>query len=1095
MFMKSSRVLATLLTFVAMLAICCTIAIAQTESARISGVVTDLSGAVVVDAEVMLTNVEQGTTTTAVTNHSGVYVLPSVRPGQYRMGARKTGFKTIDVLGVVVNVQDRLEENFRLEPGSKDESITVTADAPLMNTEDGAVSTVVDRNFAENLPLNGRSFQSLILLAPGVVATPVGATDAGQFSVNGQRATANYWTIDGVSANVAASPSGTGGQQEGGAIGTANVFGGTSGLVSVDAMQEFRIQTSSVAAEYGRTPGAQISIATRSGTNRFHGLLFEYLRNDLFNANDWFNGINYRNTTPLPKAKERQNDFGGTFSGPILPNRTFFFFSYEGLRLRLPMTALTDVPCDSSCTSFGNARTAAVSAMQPYLSAYPLPNGPEEFDPATGTPTGLAHFNSSYSDPGTADAYSIRVDHKLSDRFSLFGHYSNSPSQLQNRGDFGFGALSAVVNTKNSAQQATIGLTSSLSHRLLDEFRFNYSKTDASSLVVSDNFGGATPLTSVPFPASFNVGNSLLIVGVGRTSVTLGSRGSSSQHQINVVNTVSWQKGSHNFKFGVDFRRLTPEDKPISYDELVTFANTIDAESGTIFFVSKFASIPASLLFRNLSLFAQDTWHVTAPLTITYGVRWDTDFVPRTLSGGQIPAASGDLNFNDLSEFSIAPVGTSPYKTSFRNFAPRVGAAYQLSARQNWNLVARGGFGLFYDLTTAEAGFLRGQGGYPFQNFGFLFRPPDKFPLDPSSVAAAPPTILPPSPSTPGPAAVYDPNFKTPYTLQWNLSLEQALGGEQSLTVSYVGAIGRRLVQTASLTAPNPSFTTLDVFTNGATSDYHSLQLQFRRRLQHGLQLVTSYTWSHAIDSGSTGNIGVGSNAAADFTNSANRASSDFDVRHSFSAGITYNVPGVNANRVARQLTRGWSLDNIFQARTAQPVQLTDGNLSHLSNGFTPDIWPDVVPGVPFYLYGPQYPGGKAFNNTIVKGACPDGSDRVGAWCSPPLDANGNPLRQGTAGRNALRGFGIYQWDLAIHREFSIREAAKIQFRAEMFNVLNHPSFGPPFGNVGFTPLFGLSRETYAQSLSGGSSGSGGLDSLYQSGGPRSMQFALRVSF
>src|SRR5258708_5497915 len=258
----------------------------------------------------------------------------------------------------------------------------------MVNTESAAVSTVVDRQFAENIPLNGRSFQTLIQLTPGVVLTANNGFDTGQFSVNGQRASSNYWMVDGVSANIGMAASPVSGNGLGGALGSSSVLGGTNSLVSVDAMQEFRIQTSTFAPEFGRTPGGQISIVTRSGTNQFHGTAFDYLRNDVFDANKWFNGVNILNPTPLPKAKERQNDFGGTLGGPILKNKTFFFFSYEGLRLRLPQTALTFVP-DASFTPGGttNSRQNAIPALQPYLNAFPLPNAtsPEIFVPCYPT--------------------------------------------------------------------------------------------------------------------------------------------------------------------------------------------------------------------------------------------------------------------------------------------------------------------------------------------------------------------------------------------------------------------------------------------------------------------------------------------------------------------------------------------------------------------------------------------------------------------------------------------------------------------------------------------------------------------------------------
>src|SRR6266702_539462 len=337
--------------------------LAQSELAGVYGRVTDQSGAVIVDAEVEIKNVETNQSIIVKTNQDGLYTIPSLHPGHYLISARKPGFKTVTVTELELNIQDNVVRNFALQVGSIAETVTITADDLHINTTDAAVSTVVDRQFAENLPMNGRSFQSLIDLTPGVVLTVNSVQDSGQFSVNGQRAVSNYWMLDGVSANIGLSSAGTPGNGLSGALGSFSVLGGTNSLVSVDALQEFRIQTSTYAPEFGRTPGGQISIVTRSGTNKFHGTAFDYLRNDLFDANDWF-----ANSAGLPKPKERQNDFGGTFSGPILKDRTFFFFSYEGLRLRLPQVALTTVP-DLL------ARQSAIPAVQPFLNAFPIPNG------------------------------------------------------------------------------------------------------------------------------------------------------------------------------------------------------------------------------------------------------------------------------------------------------------------------------------------------------------------------------------------------------------------------------------------------------------------------------------------------------------------------------------------------------------------------------------------------------------------------------------------------------------------------------------------------------------------------------------------------
>src|SRR5258708_1048408 len=288
--------------------------------------------------------------------------------------------------------------------------------------------------------MNGRSFQTLIQLTPGVVLTASNAYDSGQFSVNGQRADSNYWRVDGIRANIGVGVGGQGLLASGaaGALGSFSAQGGTNSLVSVDAMQEFRIQTSTYAPEFGRVPGGQISIVTRSGTNQFHGVAFDYFRNDVLDANDWF-----ANGKGLPRPEERQNDFGGTFSGPILKDRTFFFFSYEGLRLRLPQTKLSTVP------DVG-ARQTAVAGMQPILNAFPLPNGTD--NPVTG----IAQFNASYSDPASLDAYSLRLDHRISKKLSIFGRYNYSPSNLAQRG-IGGTALSIVRPTDITVQTATAG--------------------------------------------------------------------------------------------------------------------------------------------------------------------------------------------------------------------------------------------------------------------------------------------------------------------------------------------------------------------------------------------------------------------------------------------------------------------------------------------------------------------------------------------------------------------------------------------------------------------------------------------------------------
>jgi outer membrane receptor protein involved in Fe transport len=1034
---------------------------AQMETATLSGAITDPNGRVVPDAEVTATRIETGTVATTKTNGAGIYVFTSLMPGHYHLLIHGLGFKEVVIKELELHVQDKLEQNFALEIGSVSESVTVTANSSDINTTDAAVSTVVDRNFAENLPLNGRSFQTLIQLTPGVVLTVSTAADAGQFSVNGQRPSSNYWMVDGVSANIGVNPNFPPGNGFGGTLGSFSVLGGTNSLVSVDALQEFRIQTSTYAPEFGRTPGGQISILTRSGTNQFHGTAFDYFRNDVLDANDWF-----ADSAGLPKPEERQNDFGGTFGGPILKDRMFFFFSYEGLRLRLPQTALTTVPDVA-------ARQSAMPALQPYLKAFPLPNGPDLGD-------GIAQLNASYSNRASLDAYSLRIDRRLTSSLTLFGRYNYSPSSLVSRGGAG-AALSTLSPTHITTQTATAGITWVKSAAVNNDLRFNYSRTSAYSYSYLDDFGGATPLASLSFPGPFTAQNANLfyeIFPLKNGFLDVGRNVQNLQQQLNIVDNLSVQKGPHSLKFGVDFRRLSPKSVPFAYRQLALFLDIPSAESGTLLENAVESSANATLLFRNLGIFAQDTWRITPRLTVTYGLRWDVDFVPSSINGPSLPAVTG-FSTNDLSHLALAPAGTAPFKTTYGNLAPRVGVAYQLSQNQDWETVVRGGFGVFYDLDSSEVGTLLGS-FYPFGAFQSAIG--GTFPLSPT--AAAPPPITVAGLST-GTLSALDPNLKLPYTLEWNTAIEQALKRQGSISASYIGARGRRLLQSAFVIQPNANFGAADLVSNTATSDYDALQLQFQERLSHGLQALASYTWAHSIDTASAGSFANDANTFVPGINpNANRGPSDFDIRNAFSAGVTYDVPAPRTNALAKAILHGWSLQNVIQVRSAPPVNVFYSAIAVLLNANVA-VRPDVVAGVPFYLNGSQFPGGKALNPA--------------AFAPPPVDANGNPLRQGALGRNALRGFGATQWDFAIHRDFPIHDSLTLQFRAEMFNVLNHPNFGQPIGDLGsplaLNPQFGQSIQMLGQSLGGNNVGGGSFDPLYQIGGPRSIQLALKLTF
>jgi hypothetical protein len=1031
---------------------------AQSTNAFLAGRVTDPSQAAVAEAKVSAINTATNFHYDTATNGAGEYTLANLSPGTYQIEIEKPGFKKLVRPDVILHVQDVLAMDFELSVGGSRETVTVQGGAPLVNTESATVSTVVDHTFVQDMPLNGRSFQTLFLLTPGSVVTTTAYDDQGQFSVNGQRADANYFSVDGVSANFGVTGFFPLLQAAGGALPALSASGGTNSLVSVDAVQEFRVQTSSFAAEFGRTPGGQVSILTRSGTNAFHGTLFEYLRNDVLDANDWFSNFNH-----LAKPEERQNDFGGVFGGPIWKDCTFFFFSYEGLRLRQPSTQETVVPDLAS-------RQEAPASMQPFLNAYSLPNGAE-------VAPGLAQFNASFSDPSSLDAYSIRIDHIINSKLTLFGRYNYSPSSLESRGPLPapYTVLSTVQSEDSSVQTLTLGLNQLLTTGMSNEVRTNYSNQRLGTNFSLDSFGGAVPLPdSALFPSGNSSTNALFevfILGAGEFSQ--GKQAIDEQRQINIIDNFSWSKGSHQLKFGVDYRWLSPFSSPYSYSQFAEFSGVTSSPGGALSGSALFADVAATkstaLLVHNYSFYGQDTWKITPRFTLTYGLRWDINPPLRGKNLANQPFTVTGLS--DPATLALAPRGTPLYDTTSGNVAPRVGVAYQL--RQT--TVLRGAFGIFYDLGYGSLG------GVSFYFPSVIERiiapssscpsgPPGIcFPLSPTEAVAPQLTTSPPV----GTIVVADPHLQLPRTYEWNVALEQSLGRSQSLSTTYIGALGRDLLRVTNIYNPNPDFRQVNLTDNSATSDYQALQIKFQRRLARGLQALASYTFSHSIDNASTDAFANYLGTPSFIANpNIDRGNSDFDIRHSFTAGVTYSLPSPQWNKFASATLGGWSVDSFILARSAPPVDIT-GAPFFGPGGTALYPRPNVVPGVPLVLYGSLYPGGKIFNSA--------------AFTEP------NPGTQGDFGRNVLRGFGATQADVALQRQFHLTERLNLRFRSEFFNIFNHPNFGPPNNSL-TSSLFGYSTATLASSLGSGGA-NGGFSPLYQIGGPRSIQLALKLQF
>jgi hypothetical protein len=1028
---------------------------AQSDTAILFGRVLDPSGVNIQNAQLELVDVDHERSVTTRTDSAGFYTFATVKPGHYRIQVSAAGFRTVNLTSLTVNIQDNLEENFKLAVGSVAESVTVEAKGSTVDVS-SSVSTIVDQQFVKELPLNGRSFQTLFQLTPGTVIASTSYAEQGQFSVNGQRTNANYFQVDGVSANVGAAAGNSPGQSVGGSLPALTAAGGTNGLVSVDALQEFVIQTSGYAPEYGRTPGAQIAITTRSGTNEWHGDLFEYVRNDLFDANDWF-----ANNLGLKRAELRQNDFGGVLGGPILKNRTFFFLSYEGLRLRQPTTGISDVP---SLT----ARQSASPTLQPFLNAFPLPTGPDEGND-------LAPADYAFSNPSLLDAVSLRLDHHFHQKVAAFVRYNFSSSYFKQR-SAGAEALSIIEDVPVRLHTGTAGLTISATPAIVNDLRLNWSWSTASSLFTGDNLGGAVPLSpSSLLPAGQNAATSTFgyaIESGNLTDIQYGQNAWNRQKQFNLVDNLSWQKGTHLLKFGADYRRLTPQENSSYYHQFSIFNSVTDFlnASPALAIVGNFAG-PVNITYDNYSAYAQDTWRAGSALTVTYGLRWDFNPAPFGHgTGGLIPLTV--VGLNNLATVSTAAPGTPLYHATRDNIAPRLGFSYALKGPWGSPAAVRAGFGVFYDLGNGPTG--NAFNHSPFSQLDF--RSPQTFPLTPSDAAPPPVTSAPPYSFI----VAFPGTLRQPYTYQWNASYEQSLGANQTLNVGYIGSAAHSLLRTDVLQGPqlNPNFGQIYYINNLGYSNYNALQLQFRRRQSAGLEILASYTYAHSLDNVSKDS--TQSVPATQVNPTLDYGDSDFDIRHTGSVALDYEPQYRRGPEWAKKILGGWGFNTLVIARSSPPV-----NVQLLEDaGFGFNFYrPDVVPGAPFFISNPAAGGGRTIN--------------AAAFSVPASGVQGD-LR-----RNSLRGFPLFQQDFSLRRNFHLTERMRLQARVEAFNVFNHPNFASPNSLLGIViggniiPLstsFGQSQSMFGTGVSSGGLASG-FNPLYQVGGPRSLQLALKLEF
>jgi Carboxypeptidase regulatory-like domain/TonB dependent receptor/TonB-dependent Receptor Plug Domain len=1050
---------------------------AQFSAATVAGTVQDSSRAAITDASLKLINTQTGTENDSITSPEGEFLLAGIIPGAYTLQIERDGFATTHVNGITLNGGDIKRLLIRMKVGAVTETVNVDASGIVLNRTDASVSTVIDRKLIDTTPLNGLSLQDLVLLAPGIVtqspqtATLTGSQTQGDFSVNGQRVESNSFFVDDVAANppygLLLNSSRT---LNAASIAGSTALGTTQSLVSADALEEFRVLTSTYSVEYGRTPGGQFTFLTRSGTNRVHGSIYDYFRGDPLDAGDWFSGIHGRGTFIPPHYT--QNNFGATGGAPIVipgthhgPAKSFVFASYEGLDLFQPAPQTYQYspsvcpPFPESCAFYlyeGSVPPAVVAV----LNAFPQ-YGDQILDRA-GNPTGLAQaIIPGTPFPAHVNSTSVRVDYNFTPNVALFARFGDTPSYAQSN------QLYSVTASQLNTHTWTVGGTAQFSANQSNEFRLGYLGTTLNASTTPQQLDSFMENGSFPPAGNLNAALGILsdvpgsaeayfhISGVGDSDSNTNQI-KSSLDQWNLRDTYTLQARNHLFRFGLDEQHISSHLTPPPLSILADYftPDALASNSASDLVITQ--STPANPVLNEFSLFAEDTWKVSSALNLSAGLRWDVAPAPKGQHGQDAYTVEG--NVNAPATLQLAPRGTPLWHTSWFNFAPRLGAAWQVRNEPGRELIIRAGGGVFFD--TAVQPTLGAFHGVGFTSYAHFLNAP--VPATPAQINFST-TVEPPY--TNQQAYSFSPHLQLPYSWQWNLSAEQALGKNQSITLSYVGANGRRLLeeQQRNVNAQNSNFGNVSYFPSGLTSSFASLQTEYQRAFSAGIEALASYTWAHSIDYGST-----------DPFYPLVRGNSDLDVRQNLEAAISWTQkPAQHRFFTKKRLAEGWGLDGRLIARTGFPVNLL-GNFSFdpvTGRPYYSGV--DLIPGRPLYVHGSQFPGGRMFNG---------GQNAV----NPALALPDAPL-PGDAPRNLLRGFPEVQGNFGIRQTYHFWEVVNMQLKIEAFNVFNHPNFGyidPSFSDL----LFGQSTKMLDQSF-------GNAGALYNQGGPRALQVSVKATF
>jgi carboxypeptidase family protein len=1039
-------------------------ALAQ-ATGSIAGLISDESRAVLPGVTVEVTNTGTGQLRTAVTGPDGYYTVPLLQPGSYDVKATLAGFKPILRKGNTVTVGDTARVDLKLAIGGIEESVTVSGEPPLVETSHATLGITIDHEKIVDLPLNGRNFTQLGALVPGVIAPPpglggaagdatpggFGAVTAG-FSVNGMRNQSNNFLLDGASNN--------------------DTF--NTGFVMrppPDAIQEFKIQTHSYNAEFGRNAGSVVNVVTRSGTNALHGAAWEFNRDDALQARNVFAPANHA------KPQLQQNQFGGSIGGPMIKNRLFGFGYYDGYRNTHGGT--TTVPVLSDAQRVGSFGSTTIRDPQTGL---PFPDNTIPADRMSAAavrlidqfvPRANAGANRYVASPNTTDnrdSFGARVDYQLSRGHSILGRYMRTETDAETPA-----ITTAIGNTSKATLSGFMGSdTFILSPNAINVARLSYNRIDAHPAITSGlnnedygiNVPGTNPLAqglaSIAITGFFNLGDAQQPFVKRLDEV------------VQFTDDFTWTRGNHGMKFGVDVRR---EHMLIAFINRpngdFTFASTFTGNAAADFLLglpSQFRRTTTNQAQDGSgvlsSVYAQDEWRTGRHLTVTAGLRYElsTPFVDRNDALNAFHPGVQSQIFPDAPAGLVYPgdpgVPRGTYKTDTNNVAPRLGAVYDLAG--DGRTTIRGAWGIFYDAIAGQGDFFQnGVLAPPFTPLVELNAPPALITLsDPLDAVTGGPTRFPPALTIIG----WGEEFQTPYAHHFNATLQHQVGSHIGTEIGYVGSRGEHLPifmevnpgvftpgQTTRGTRIFPAFALVRPTFSVARSKYDSLQTSVRMRQTHGVNLLASYTLGLAKDHVSGLNIGgeprpvlpvtIGDEASFERALNLEWGDALFDVRHRLVVSFGAALPTPHRMGALMEHTvGGWQLNGIVQTQTGFPLSATDAGNNGLDIRFLtnrPDATCDPNADAPHTI-------DQWFNTSC--------------FVSRPLAATGE--RPGNAGRNTIRGPGFGSTDLSLVKNIDFGGRRRLQIRIEAFNVFNQTHFNNPGGALN-TPNFG--RITSAQ--------------------------------